>query len=265
VKTGTVRVRGAEMAVHELKGESRPGASRSDAPLLIWAHGWDHTHRNLLPLARAASRRARSILLDLPGFGISSLPPGPWGTEDYADAAADWLVQRPAERRVWIGHSFGARVGLQLAARHPGLVHGLFLIAAAGLPRNRPLPERIRFAARRWAFRTARLLTPEGPRRDALRARFGSADYARAGSLRPILVKAVNEDLTEVARAVRVPAVLVYGDRDTETPPEIGERLNKLMPQSRLIVLRGFDHWNILTDGRHQIAQRLSEFVEQVA
>jgi hypothetical protein len=37
------------------------------------------------------------------------------------------------------------------------------------------------------------------------------------------------------------------------------------MPQSRLIVLRGFDHWSVLTDGRHQIVQRLSEFVEQIA
>ena len=111
----------------------------------------------------------------------------------------------------------------------------------------------------------ARRLTPEGPRREALRARFGSADYARAGKLRPILVKAVGEDLSEVARAVRCPAVLVYGDRDSETPPEIGARLNRLMPQSRLIVLRGFDHWSVLTDGRHQIVQRLSEFVEQVA
>ena len=83
--------------------------------------------------------------------------------------------------------------------------------------------------------------------------------------MRPILVKAVGEDLSEVARAVRCPAVLLYGDRDSETPPEIGARLNRLMPQSRLIVLRGFDHWSVLTDGRHQIVQRLSEFVEQVA
>jgi pimeloyl-ACP methyl ester carboxylesterase len=263
------------MAVFDLEDESRPGASqpgasrpgapKPDVPLLVWAHGWGHTHRNMLPLAEAGRRLGGSVLLDLPGFGDSPPPPDPWGTEDYADAVAEWLAQRPTERRVWIGHSFGCRVGLQVAARHPGLVHGLFLIAAAGLPRNRPLPERIRFAARRWAFRTARLLIPEGPRRAALRARFGSADYAKAGLMRPILVKAVTEDLTEVARAVRVPTVLVYGDRDGETPPEIGERLNRLIPQSRMIVLRGFDHWSVLTDGRHQIVQRLSEFMEQIA
>jgi pimeloyl-ACP methyl ester carboxylesterase len=97
-----------------------------------------------------------------------------------------------------------------------------------------------------------------------LRARFGSADYRAAGPLRPILVKAVGEDLTAAAQAVQCPAVLVYGDGDRETPPEIGKRLARLMPQSRLVVLRGFDHWNVLTDGRHQIAHLLGEFMEQL-
>ena len=204
-------------------------------------------------------------MLDLPGFGASPAPPDAWGTADYADAVAEWLAGLPARRRVWVAHSFGCRVGLQLAARHPEVVDGLFLIAAAGLPPRRSLAARVRIAARRWAFRLARRLTPEGPARDRLRERFGSADYRQAGALRPILVKAVNEDLSEVARAVRCPAVLVYGDRDSETPPEFGARLNAMMPQSRLVVLRGFDHWTVLTDGRHQIAQRLGEFLEELA
>jgi len=259
VRRATVRVRGADMAVFDL------GDVPARAPLLLWAHGWGHTYQNLLPLAEATRRAGRSILLDLPGFGASPPPPEAWGTEDYADAVAEWLARRGAERRVWIGHSFGARVGLQLAARHPEMLDGLFLIAAAGLPRQRSLPQCARLAARRWAFRVARHLTPEGPARDRLRARFGSGDYARAGPLRPILVKAVNENLTEIARAIRCPTVLIYGDRDTETPPEIGTRFNALIPQSRLIVLRGFDHWSVLTDGRHQVVQRLSEFVEQFA
>ena len=82
--------------------------------------------------------------------------------------------------------------------------------------------------------------------------------------MRPILVRAVNENLSDVARAVQVPTVLVYGDRDRETPPDIGKRLQKLMPRSRLVVLRGFDHWDVLTEGRHQIVQRLNEFLEEL-
>ena len=256
----TVRVRGADLAVFHLAGDSPvPG------PLLVWAHGWGHTHRNLLPLAQATGRLGNSVLIDFPGFGASPLPPDAWGTADYADAVAEWLAGMPARRLVWVGHSFGARVGLRLAAQHPQLIDGLFLIAAAGLPKQRSLPERARVTARRWAFRLARYATPDGPARDRLRARFGSADYRNAGPLRPILVKTVTEDLSEVARAVRCPVVLVYGDQDRETPPDLGSRFNALIPQSRLVVLRGFDHWNVLTDGRHQITQRLSEFVEQTA
>jgi pimeloyl-ACP methyl ester carboxylesterase len=259
VSRETVCVRGAEVALYRLAGESRAGA-----PLLIWAHGWGHTHRALLPLAESVQRAVPSVLLDLPGFGASPLPPAAWGTADYADAIAEWLAGSPPARRIWVGHSFGGKVGLQLAARHPQLLAGLFLIAAAGLPPQRPLPVRLRLTARRWAFRLARSVTPEGPARERLRARFGSADYREAGPLRPILVKTVGEDVTEAARAVRCPAALLYGDHDRETPPDIGRRLENLMPQAQFYLLRGFDHWNVLTEGRHQVAQRLAEFMERL-
>jgi pimeloyl-ACP methyl ester carboxylesterase len=259
VRTEVVQGQGAEFALFHLDSDS------AAAPLLVWAHGWGHTHAALLPLAQATRRTARSVLLDFPGFGASPLPPTAWGTADYADAVAEWLGGVAAPRRIWVAHSFGTRVGLQLAARHPGLLDGLFLIAAAGLPPQRSLTARVRVTARRTVFRLARQLTREGPARDRLRDRFGSADYRAAGPLRPILVKAVGEDLSAAARAVDCPAVLVYGDGDRETPPDIGERLHALMPQSRLVVLRGFDHWSVLTEGQHQIVQRLGEFMEQLA
>jgi pimeloyl-ACP methyl ester carboxylesterase len=83
--------------------------------------------------------------------------------------------------------------------------------------------------------------------------------------MRPILVKAVSENLSEAARAVRCPVVLVYGEHDRETPPDIGERLERLIPDAQLRVLRGFDHWNVLTEGQHQVTHRLSEFLERLS
>ena len=257
VTAKTVRVAGAELALFWI------GAASGERALLVWAHGWGHSHRNMLELAEAMRPVAPSVLLDLPGFGDSPPPPAPWGTADYADAIAEFLGMLPPGRRIWVGHSFGCRVGLQLAARHPELVDGLFLIAAAGLQPRRPPWKRLRIGARRLAFRLVRAMTPEGPARERLRARFGSADYRQAGPLRPILVKVVSEDLSETARAVRCPTLLLYGDGDRETAPEIGERFNRLIPRSRLVVLRGFDHWSVLTEGRHQVVQRLSEFMEQ--
>ena len=256
----TVRAGGAELAVFRLDS-----AANRREPLLVWAHGWGQTHAALLPLAESMRAAAPSVLIDFPGFGESPLPPTPWGTADYADAIAEWLAPLEPARHIWIAHSFGCRVGLQLAARHPQTVAGLFLVAAAGLPPHRSPAARARIGGRRWAFRLMRSLTREGPARDRLRERFGSADYRQAGALRPILIKTVGEDLSESARAVRCPVVLVYGDRDRETPPELGERLKHLIPESQLYLLRGFDHWTVLTEGRHQLLQRLGEFVERLS
>ncbi len=237
------------------------GAAPSGAAQLIWAHGWGHTHGTLLPLALAMRAQANSWLIDLPGFGASPIPPSAWGTAEYADAMAEWLGTMPPGRKVWVGHSFGCRIGLQLAARHWQAVDALFLIAAAGLPPRRSLGTRMRRYPRRAAFRVMRALTPEGPARDRLRERYGSSDYRTAGAMRPVLVKAVTEDLTEVARAVKAPTVLVHGDRDTESPPEIAERFHALIPGSQLHLLRGFDHYTILTDGRHQVTHLLGELL----
>jgi pimeloyl-ACP methyl ester carboxylesterase len=248
-----------EFAAYRLSGGAPSGAAQ-----LIWAHGWGHTHQALLPLAQAMRSAADSWLVDLPGFGASPLPPFAWGTADYADAMAEWLATLPAGRKIWVGHSFGCRVGLQLAARYPRALEALFLIAAAGLPPRRSLATRVKRLPRRVAFRVMRALTPEGPARDRLRERYGSSDYRNAGAMRPVLVKAVTEDLSDAARAVRCSVLLVHGDRDSESPPEIAERLHALIPGSRLNLLRGFDHYTILTDGRHQVTHLLGEFLKSL-
>jgi pimeloyl-ACP methyl ester carboxylesterase len=251
-----VNIGGGRFAAYRLEG-----AAPARVPELVWAHGWGHSHGTLVPLAEAMRQRADSWLVDFPGFGASP-PPGPWGTADYADAMAAWLGGLPARRRIWVGHSFGCRVGLQLAARHPDAVDALFLIAAAGLQPHHSLMTRARRLPRRLAFRMVRAMTPEGPARDKLRERYGSADYRAAGAMRPVLVKAVNEDLSEAARAIRMPVVLVHGEGDTESPPEIATRLHALIPGSRLHLLRGFDHLSILGDGRHQVTHLLGELLE---
>jgi len=251
-----INVAGTQFAVYRLTG-----GAPAEAPELVWAHGWAHSHLSLLPLAEAMRARADSLLVDLPGFGASPLPPGPWGTEDYATAMAEWLCGLPERRRIWVGHSFGCRVGLQLAARHPETVTALFLIAAAGLQPHRSLVTRLRRMPRRLVFRAMRVMTPEGPARERLRERYGSSDYRTAGAMRPVLVKAVNEDLTDVACRIRLPVVLVHGDGDTESPPQIASRLHALIPGSELHLLHGFDHVTILGDGRHQVIHLLGELL----
>ncbi|TMJ01583.1 MAG: alpha/beta hydrolase [Alphaproteobacteria bacterium] len=252
----TVPIRGAEMAVTRLDGP--PDSTHC----LVWAHGWGQSGQVFLGLAQSFSRMHPSGVIDFPGFGRAKPPPETWDTAAYADAVADWLRSLSPRSLIWIGHSFGCRVGLQIAARHPGLLRGMVLIAAAGLPRQRSLLETIRLKARSRVYKLASRLAPNEAARERLRARFGSADYRNAGPMRGILVKVIQEDLTQVASTVTCPTLLVYGKQDTETPPEIGERLARLIKNAELVVLDGYDHYDILSRGQHQVATQIRKFLD---
>lgn len=241
-------------------------SGKADGLVFLWAHGWGQSHKAFEPLASSFFAMGRHILIDFPGFGDSPLPPEIWGTADYADAMADFLRQHTDRPVIWIGHSFGCRVGIQLAARHPDLVKGMFLIAAAGLKRKRSFLAALSLKLRIVIYKALKLLIPLGLPKEKLLARFGSRDYAKADpKLRQILVKTVNEDLSEQAKAVTCPVMLVYGSQDTETPPEIGERLQKLIAGAELLLLDGQDHYTVLGDGRYPVAAALKKFIEKVS
>ena len=67
------------------------------------------------------------IAIDLPGSGESDKPPGPYSTEGHADQVAAFLDVIGIEQVHVAGMSFGAAVGMHLAARHPGRVQSLSL------------------------------------------------------------------------------------------------------------------------------------------
>jgi pimeloyl-ACP methyl ester carboxylesterase len=242
---------------------SVPGQNRR----IFWAHGWGQNRRAMAALAHTFQPFGDQILMDFPGFGDAPPPPGPWGTAEYADWAADVIRAEPAgPQNIWVGHSFGCRVGLQLAARHPDLLDRMCLIAGAGLKRRRSPIEQARVTCRIYTYKALKRLAPlVGMDTDRLRERFGSADYRNAGAMREILVKVVGEDLSDVARQVTCPVQLIYGDKDTETPPEIGKRLEQLVPDARLTILPDQDHYSLLADGRHQVARRLRDFLGEAS
>ena len=121
---------------------------------------------------------------------------------------------------------------------------------------------RARLGARVMAYKALRRLEGAGLDVERLKDRLGSSDYRAAGPIRPVLVKVINEDLTDVAMGVTCPTLLLCGRQDTETPVEISERFQRLIPGAALAVLDGFDHYTVLTTGRHQVAFRISRFVE---
>lgn len=236
-------------------------AATPDMPLVIWAHGWGQNHAAFLPLIQSLAPYAEHIALDLPGFGKSPPPMQAWGTQEYADCIAAWLAQYKTRKIIWVGHSFGCRVGLRLAATYPHLLTQMCLIAGAGLKRKRPLHKKIYFYCRIKLFKLLKNFVPAGAFKDKLMSKFGSADYKSSGSMRGVFIRTVNEDQSDTATKITCPVTLIYGENDTETPPEFGQRFARLIPQNELFILSGLDHYTVLSSGRHQVIKIIANIL----
>ena len=198
--------------------------SAGSPPLLVALHGWGRSRSDLLPLVQGRY----SVAVDLPGFGSSPPPPAAWGSAEYASVVGATIEEiAPDCGVIVVGHSFGGRVAVRLAATRPDLVNGLVL---SGVPLLRtssgaraPIGYRVIRRARRW-----RLVSQS--RLDQARNRFGSTDYKAAqGVMRDVLVRVVNESYDSDLRKIECPVGFCWGALDTAAPLSIAGDASKLV------------------------------------
>lgn len=213
---------------------------------VVVLHGWGGRIESMTPVIECLSGSFRVISLDLPGFGGSPLPPGVWGTPDYAAFVRDALRELGVERAHFVGHSYGAKTSLYLAATVPSLVDKLVLQASSGLRTAPSAKARMKRKVSRAARAVGKLGDPGARVRDAVYRRIQSSDYRDAGPLRPILVKVVNEDLEHLLPRVRASTLLVWGSDDDAVPLSHARTMESSIPDAGLVVFEGAGHFAYL-------------------
>lgn len=212
---------------------------------MLALHGWRRDHRDFEGVLGGENPVA-SIALDLPGFGAAPPPEVAWGSPEYARALLP-LLDEMGPRVVVIGHSFGGRVAVHLAALAPDRLAGLVLTAA---PLFRAVEGRRRPPAKlRLVKRLASLHLVSAERVEQERQRYGSADYrAASGVIRDIFVTLVAEDYRDALSRVSCPVELVWGDDDPEVPLAVAHKVQAAIPAGAdLVVCTGAGHMTPLT------------------
>lgn len=238
---------------HEVHGSE----GEQDVVLL---HGWSLNLRVWDGLVRELAPRFRVITIDLPGHGRSD-----WDPRATTPAAQAWRVHETLApltvRYALLGWSLGGQLALDLAAALPAGIERLALVATT--PRFLAGPNWRCGTPRPLLARLAHRLHSEGERAVsdflALQAR-GSAPHTAArvvaklraalsvhGAARPEalmsgLVRLRDGDLRPTLPSVRVPALVMAGQRDRIIRPAASRALAAALPRARYIEVAGAAH-----------------------
>jgi pimeloyl-ACP methyl ester carboxylesterase len=220
----------------------------SGADVLV-LHGWGANIESVTPIVNALSGVARVLVVDLPGFGQTAVPPQPWGVAEYADWVLALLDHFELERTGIVGHSNGGRIAIHIAAHEPERVSRLLLVDSAGIRPKRTVKYHAKVASAKAVKHLAPRLGPIGRRMQRqIAARVASSDYAAAGEMRPTLVRLVNQDLSSLLPSIKAPTLLIWGENDDATPLADGQKMERLIGDSALIVFTGAGHFSYLDD-----------------
>ncbi len=230
-----------------------------EGPDVVLVHGWGMHSGVWRGFARRCAEDFRVTLVDLPGHGRSGMIP------DFTlDGVSQALLSVAPERAHWLGWSLGAKIALSMAAKSPGRLASLTMMAgSARFTRDEDWPCAMdvalmsRFAQdlmddyhrtlmqflglQTWGLENAREVLKE------LKAHVAECDEPDEAALRAGLAILRNEDLRAVLPGLRVTLLLLLGERDRLAPPAAGEAMRDLAPKAELQVLAGAAHTPFLS------------------
>ena len=214
----------------------------SSKKFVVFLHGWG-ADRNSFLWVEPYFDECSKIFVDFPGFGKSFEPEKSWNVESYAVALKKLIDEFEVAELILVGHSFGGRVAIKFASmfQKEYLKMKICLVDSAGI-----LPKRgIDYWWKVWRYKNLKRKAIGNPSLKSKLEKFGSTDYKNLSDvMKQVFVNVVNEDLSNLAKLVQVETILIWGEKDKDTKPWMAKKLNKLIKNSKLFVLKNAGHFS---------------------
>lgn len=219
---------------------------------IVLLHGWGQNIEMMMPVAKKFDKKYRITILDFPGFGDSNEPSTSLTVYNYCDILEELLDNLGVVNPIVIGHSFGGRVGIIYASRNK--TNKLVLFGSPCIKKEIKPSLKLRVLRKLKEIPILNKLEP------IVKKHVGSRDYKAASEvMRKVLVNVVNEDLSECAKKIKCPTLMMWGDNDTEAPLEDAKELEKLISDCGLIVFPNSTHYAYL-ENLNQVEKILKKF-----
>jgi 3-oxoadipate enol-lactonase len=229
---------------------------KGPGPVVVLLHGFPLGRAMWVEQVSGVGSTYRIIAPDLRGHGDSPAPDGDYTIDEMADDVIELLDTLGLDTPVVVGGlSMGGYVALSIMARYPDRVRALMLMD------TRPEADSPEAAEKREELARAVLAAGQpGPVIDAMTARLFSrltlenrpervtpirelmeSNTARGvvGALRAM---AHRPDRRDLLPEIRVPTLVLVGEDDVVTPPDVAQAMADAIPGARLEVIPWAGH-----------------------
>jgi pimeloyl-ACP methyl ester carboxylesterase len=236
---------------------------------IICVHGWGSNALTYRYLLRFLSPYFRVIAFDLKGHGESDKEDDSYDIEQFTEELAQLIEHYNPKNFILVGHSMGTAIVMNYLYINPFRANAAVLLSGAAnfrepLPRLVPLilthmDERLKNLA---VELTLSILSSSKMPKDiqkVLREQLKKTPYHvyRSALLNTIFAWKKDEDLGKIT----TPILIMVGGKDILTPQKNSEKLNQLLPNSRLVIIPDVNHSLLLEQGM-EVTNLIKEFIE---
>ena len=204
----------------------------------------------------------RVLRMDLPAFGLTGANANAdYSIQNYTRFLEEFLSKVNVDNFYLVGNSLGGNIAWDYAAEHPEKVKKLVLIDASGLQTNKPQP---------WIFKLAKTpvlnslflyVTPKAVIKDNMEQVYHDDSKItdelitryhemalRTGNRQAFIDRAKTDfklgekSNLEKLKSIKTETLLLWGENDLWIPLDNGKRMNSLLENSKLVVIKNSGH-----------------------
>lgn len=225
---------------------------------LIMLHGWGMDVSTFWPILDLLKDDFTLWLIDLPGFGRSEKPKKAFNSLDYADIVAEFINTQKLERPNLLGHSLGGKIAIRLASKKGGFINKLILVSSAGIKPKQTLAKSFYLIL----SKVFNLIPDFFNLKERLRLNFYKSrrlDYYFAHGMKDTLVNILEEDLSEELPKIKNKTLIIWGEKDIDTPLYMAKKMYRLIPDARLEISEDATHF-VYLENMGKFSQLIKDF-----
>lgn len=224
---------------------------------LIFLHWWQQNALCFEKIFQILEEKNISFLsLDLPWFWGTPLVNKNWHIEDYGRFVIKIIQKLEIKKPILVGHSFWWRISIFIASFYEN-IEKIILIGSAGIKKKYNPFYFFTLKIAKYIFNIPLITKIWEKVKNKLRTR----DYKNSWVMKQIFLNAIGNDLQKYMLQIKIPALLIWWEKDTETPINEAKIINEKIKNSSLKIIPLWTHF-VYEEFPEEVAKYILNFIQ---